>query len=122
MDVMRCNMSHGDHEEQSMKLANLMKAYEMKPQFKGKVKILMDTKGPEIRTGKFEVYNSKKKLQAGQSFKLMCGDYNVKGDETKVSITYSKLPRDVKPGQIILVQDGTVMLEVTEVAADYVMT
>lgn len=122
MDVIRCNMSHGDHEEQSMKLANLMKAYEMKPQFKGKVKILMDTKGPEIRTGKFEVYNSKKQLKAGQSFKLMCGDYNVKGDESKVSITYSKLPQDVKPGQIILVQDGSVILEVTEVGTDHVMT
>jgi len=122
MNTIRCNMSHGDHEEQSMKVANLMKAYEMKPQFKGKVKILMDTRGPEIRTGKFEVYNSKKQLKAGQSFKLMCGDYNVKGDETKVSITYSKLPSAVKPGQRILIQDGTVNLEVTEVGKDYVMT
>jgi len=122
MNTIRCNMSHGDHEEQSMKLANLMKAYEMKPQFKGKVKILMDTRGPEIRTGKFEVYNSKKQLKTGQSFKLMCGDYNVKGDETRVSITYSKLPSDVKPGQRILIQDGTVNLEVTEVGKDFVMT
>mmetsp|Transcript_25064 Transcript_25064/g.77313 ORF Transcript_25064/g.77313 Transcript_25064/m.77313 type:complete len:474 (+) Transcript_25064:68-1489(+) len=122
MNTIRCNMSHGDHEEQSMKVANLMKAYEMKPQFRGKVKILMDTRGPEIRTGKFEVYNSKKQLKAGQSFKLMCGDYAEKGDETRVAITYSKLPRDVKPGQRILVQDGTVILEVTEVAQDHVMT
>jgi len=52
----------------------------------------------------------------------MCGDYNVKGDETKVSITYSKLPSAVKPGQRILIQDGTVNLEVTEVGQDYVMT
>merc|ERR1719210_2379543 len=97
MNIIRCNMSHGDHEEQSMKLANLEKAYELKPELRGKVKILMDTRGPEIRTGKFAVYNSKKELKAGQDFKLMCGDYAKKGDETQVSITYGKLPRDVKP-------------------------
>lgn len=122
MNTIRCNMSHGDHEEQSMKVANLMKAYDLKPEFRGKIKILMDTRGPEIRTGKFEVYNSKKQLKAGQPFKLLCSDYSTKGDETKVSITYSKLPRDVKPGQVVLVQDGSVILEVTEVGEDYVMT
>eukprot|EP00438_Fugacium_kawagutii_P026005 Skav207366 [mRNA] locus=scaffold3618:11792:13757:- [translate_table: standard] len=39
-------------------------AYELAPEFKGKMKILMDTRGPEIRTGTFEVYNSKKELKA----------------------------------------------------------
>merc|ERR1711972_754479 len=121
MNVIRCNMSHGDHEEQSMKLANLEKAYEMRPEFRGKVKILMDTRGPEIRTGTFEVYNSKKELKAGQELKLIT-DYSVKGDESQVAITYKQLPRDVKPGQRILVQDGTVVLEVVESGEDYVMT
>merc|ERR1712048_167729 len=86
MDIIRCNMSHGDHEEQSMKLANLQKAYEIAPEFKGKVKVLMDTRGPEIRTGTFEVYNSKKELKAGQELKLLT-DYSMKGDETQVAIT-----------------------------------
>merc|ERR1719277_2765406 len=113
MNVMRCNMSHGDHEEQSMKLANLEKVYEMKPELRGKVKILMDTRGPEIRTGTFEVYNSKKELKAGQELKLLT-DYSVKGDESQVAITYKQLPKDVKPGQRILVQDGTVVLEVIQ--------
>jgi len=121
MTVIRCNMSHGDHEEQSMKLANLEKAYEMKPEFRGKVKVLMDTRGPEIRTGTFEVYNSKKELKAGQELKLLT-DYSVKGDENQVAITYKQLPRDVKAGQRILVQDGTVVLEVTESGEDFVMT
>merc|ERR1719343_2003468 len=120
MNVIRCNMSHGDFEEQSMKLANLEKAYEMKPEFRGKVKVLMDTRGPEIRTGTFEVYNSKKELKAGQELKLLT-DYSVKGDESQVAITYKQLPRDVKPGQRILVQDGTVVLEVIESGDDYVM-
>ncbi|CAK9094637.1 unnamed protein product [Durusdinium trenchii] len=120
MNVIRCNMSHGDHEEQSMKLANLEKAYELAPEFKGKMKILMDTRGPEIRTGTFEVYNSKKELKAGQDFKLVT-DYEQKGDETMVAITYAQLPKSVKKGQRILVQDGTVILIVEECGDDYVM-
>eukprot|EP00929_Paragymnodinium_shiwhaense_P020360 TRINITY_DN135_c0_g2_i3.p1 TRINITY_DN135_c0_g2~~TRINITY_DN135_c0_g2_i3.p1 ORF type:complete len:492 (+),score=139.74 TRINITY_DN135_c0_g2_i3:215-1477(+) len=120
MTCLRCNMSHGDHEEQSMKLANLEKAYEMRPEFKGKMTILMDTRGPEIRTGTFEVYNSKKELKAGQAFKLITDDYAKKGDETMVAITYDKLPRDVKPGQRILIQDGTVILDVKTVNSDSV--
>merc|ERR1712050_332994 len=106
--------------EQSMKLANLEKAYELRPEFRGKVKVLMDTRGPEIRTGTFEVYNSKKELKAGQELKLVT-DYSVKGDETQVAITYKQLPQDVKPGQRILVQYGTVVLEVLSSGDDYVM-
>ncbi|CAK0910549.1 unnamed protein product [Prorocentrum cordatum] len=121
MNVIRCNMSHGDHEEQSMKLANLEKAYELAPEFKGTVKILMDTRGPEIRTGTFEVYNSKKELKAGQDFKLVCNDYSMKGDESAVAITYSELPGSVKPGQRILIMDGTVVLEVKEPGDGFVM-
>ncbi|CAE7731231.1 PYK, partial [Symbiodinium necroappetens] len=120
MTVIRCNMSHGDHEEQSMKLANLEKAYELAPEFKGKMKILMDTRGPEIRTGTFEVYNSKKELKAGQDFKLVT-DYSLKGDESMVAITTEQLPKSVKPGQRILIQDGTVILEVTEAKDDEVL-
>jgi len=121
MNVIRCNMSHGDHEEQSMKLANLEKAYEMAPEFKGTVKVLMDTRGPEIRTGTFKVYNSKKELKAGQDFKLVCDDYSMKGDESAVAITYSELPGSVKAGQRILIMDGTVVLEVKEPGDGFVM-
>jgi len=123
MTIMRCNMSHGDHEEQSMKMDNLRKVYEKRPDLKDKVKILMDTRGPEIRTGMFEVYNSKKELKAGQKFRLLAGDYeaNLKaGDETQVAITYDKLPSAVKEGQRILIQDGTVILDVESVGDDYV--
>jgi len=122
MDTMRFNMSHGDHAEQTMKIENLMKAYELRPEARGRIKYLMDTRGPEIRTGYFEVYNSKKVLKAGQPFKLVCGNYDFKGDEHGVAVTYAQLPRDVVVGQIILVQDGSVVLEVTEVGEDFVMT
>lgn len=119
MNVIRCNMSHGDHEEQTMKLQNLSKAYQLRPE--ANVKVLMDTRGPEIRTGKFEVYNEKKKLKAGQPFRLLT-DYSVKGDETQVAITYKDLPQDVQKGQQILIQDGTVTLEVTGTGPDFVDT
>jgi len=118
MNVIRCNFSHGDHEEQSMKLDNLQKAYKLAPEFKDKIKILMDTRGPEIRTGTFAVYNSKKELKAGQEFTLVCNDYTVKGDESKVAISYPSLPGQVKKGQRILVQDGTCVLEVQSWDAD----
>jgi len=114
-------MSHGDHAEQTMKVENLHKAYAMRPAAKDRVKILMDTRGPEIRTGYFEVYNSKKILKAGQRFTLVT-DYEVKGDESHVAITYKHLPQDVKPGQTILVQDGTVILKVLETGPDFVVT
>merc|ERR1712176_918343 len=65
-------------------------------------------------------YNSKKELKAGQELKLLT-DYSVKGDESQVAITYKQLPQDVKPGQRILVQDGTVVLEVLSSGDDYVM-
>lgn len=122
MNTIRCNMSHGDHAEQSMKLDNLEKAFENCPEARGKIKVLMDTRGPEIRTGYFEVYNSKKILKAGQDFKLVCGDYNFKGDENSVAITYEQLPEDVKPGQTILIQDGTVLLKVKETGPGWVLT
>ncbi|CAK9037740.1 Pyruvate kinase (PK) [Durusdinium trenchii] len=121
MNTVRCNMSHGDHAEQTMKLQNLEKAYQLRPEAAGTIKVLMDTRGPEIRTGYFEVYNEKKKLKAGQSFRLLT-DYSVKGDETQVAITYKELPQDVAPGQHILLQDGTVILEVTGTGPDYVDT
>lgn len=121
MNVIRCNMSHGDHEEQTMKLENLAKAYELRPQAKGSIKVLMDTRGPEIRTGYFEVYNEKKRLKAGQPFRLLT-DYSVKGDENQVAITYKDLPKDVQTGQQILIQDGTVILEVTGTGPDFVDT
>jgi len=121
MTVIRCNFSHGDHKEQNMKLANLEKAFQLRPEFRGKIKILMDTRGPEIRTGTFDVYNSKMDLKAGQELKLLT-DYSVKGNESQVAITYKQLPRDVQPGQVILLQDGTVVLEVTMTGDDFVMT
>merc|ERR1740136_425373 len=64
--------------------------------------ILLDTKGPEIRTGFFnEKCKGKIHLKAGSSVELTT-DYSFKGDETKFACTYDKLPTSVKPGSLVL--------------------
>ena len=84
------------------------------------VAILLDTKGPEIRTGFFkESCNKKIHLKAGQDLELTT-DYSFLGDETKFACTYEKLPSSVKPGSLILIADGSLVLRVTECLASSV--
>merc|ERR1740139_1776671 len=74
--------------------------------------ILLDTKGPEIRTGFFsEKCKGKIHLKAGATVELTT-DYTFKGDETKFACTYDKLPTSVKPGSLILIADGSGQLVV----------
>ena len=108
MDIARFNFSHGDHEEQKdrMDMLKKIREEENKP-----VAILLDTKGPEIRTG---ILKDRKKinLQAGNLFTLTTED--IVGDESKVSITYAGLVEDVQVGSTILVDDGLIGLKVKE--------
>merc|ERR1719161_1467163 len=84
------------------------------------VGILLDTKGPEIRTGFFAA-GGKINLEQGQDLKLVV-DYSFKGDKTCFAVSYPQLPTSVKPGNIILCADGSLSLKVKSVAADHVMT
>ena len=108
MDIARFNFSHGDHEEQKARMDMLKKIREEenKP-----VAILLDTKGPEIRTGILKD-GKKINLQAGNLFTLSTED--IVGDESKVSITYAGLVEDVQVGSTILVDDGLIGLKVKE--------
>ena len=108
MDIARFNFSHGDHEEQKARMDTLKKIREEenKP-----VAILLDTKGPEIRTGILKD-GKKINLQAGNLFTLTTED--IVGDESKVSITYAGLVEDVQVGSTILVDDGLIGLKVKE--------
>lgn len=115
MNILRCNLSHGGHDEQTMKLDNLEKAYQMRPEYRGTVKIMMDTKGPEIRTGPLADRTTKAILKAGQAFVLRTANPELCGDSHGVGVTYKHLAHDVTPGQRILIQDGTVVLDVTAV-------
>ncbi|MCF2668899.1 pyruvate kinase [Faecalicatena contorta] len=108
MDIARFNFSHGDHEEQKMRMDVLKKIRdeEGKP-----IAILLDTKGPEIRTGILKD-GKKVMLQAGNVFTLSTED--IVGDETKTSITYPGLVADVQVGSTILIDDGLIELKVKE--------
>merc|ERR1712217_923259 len=86
------------------------------------VAILLDTKGPEIRTGFFrEDVGKSIELKQGQDLKLVT-DYSFKGDSTRIALTYEQLPTSVKPGNTILCADGSLSLKVKECGKDYVMT
>ena len=106
MDVARFNFSHGDHEEQKSRM-DLLK--ELRQELNTNTAILLDTKGPEIRTG---VLKDGKRimLKAGEQFTLTTEE--IEGDESKVSITYEGLVQDVDAGRVILIDDGLIELKV----------
>jgi pyruvate kinase len=74
--------------------------------------VLLDTKGPEIRTGFFANDASKISLVKGDTIILTAADYSYKGDATKMAVSYPQLADSVVPGQEILVADGSLVLTV----------
>lgn len=108
MDVARFNFSHGSHEEQLERI-NMLK--NVREELNQPVALLLDTKGPEIRTGLLKD-NQKVTLLTGQQFTLTTVP-DVVGDENIVGITYPGLVKDVCPGSSILIDDGLIELEVT---------
>ena len=106
MDVARFNFSHGDHEEQKGRMDMLK---ELREEEHATTAILLDTKGPEIRTGILKD-GKKIKLETGNTFTLTTED--IVGDENKVSITYKGLAEDVSEGKVILIDDGLIGLKV----------
>lgn len=111
MNVARMNFSHGDFDEHGGRLKKLK---EIRKETGRPVAALLDTKGPEIRLGDFEA--GKIELKKGQDFTLTARD--IMGTQNEVSITYKQLPKDVKAGSSILLDDGLIGLEVKEVVGD----
>lgn len=109
MDIARFNFSHGDHKEQKERM-DMLKA--VREEVGVPVAILLDTKGPEIRTGLLKD-GQKVMLVAGQTFTLTTEQ--LVGDETKVSITYDGLAEDVEIGKKILIDDGLIEVEVKKI-------
>ena len=109
MDVARFNFSHGDHEEQGGRFALVESVRE---ELGIPIATLLDTKGPEIRTGAIEG-DKKVTLVEGQKYTLTTRD--VMGDDKINSITYKGLPEDVVPGNKILIDDGLIELDVDSV-------
>jgi len=111
MDASRHNFSHGDHAEHAGRI-NLVK--ELRKTYNKHIAIILDTKGPEIRTGDF---NGDTELIEGTDYTVVCGE-PVMGTASICSITYEKLSEDVKAGDVILIADGLVGLEVKSVSGN----
>lgn len=106
-DVIRFNMSHGDHAQHAERMTALRKVSE---RLGLPIAAIMDTKGPEIRTGSFA---EPVVLKEGQKYTLTTRQ--VDGNDGICSISYDGLPRDVKAGQRILIDDGLVGMTVDAV-------
>ena len=100
MDIARFNFSHGSHEEQKERM-DMIKS--VREEVGRPIAILLDTKGPEIRTGLLKGGN-KVALEEGQKFILTTEE--IEGTNEKVSITYDGLVEDVEIGKRILIDDG----------------
>ena len=118
LNVCRINYSHGSWDEQSEKSETIMKIREEKEL---PIPMLLDMKGPEIRTGMlYTGKNQKIQLKDGQKFTLVNED--IEGNEEKVSVTYKELYKDVVPGTKILIDDGAIELKVDEVVGKDIVT
>ncbi len=107
MNVARLNFSHGTHEGHRATIESFRK---VRDELGIPAAVLLDTKGPEIRTGNF--VNGEEMLKDGQKFTLTTE--NIEGTAEKVSVTYKKLPQEVKPGNLVLINDGKIVIKVEE--------
>lgn len=117
LNVCRINFSHGGFEENAVKIQTIKNVRE---KLGLPIALALDTKGPEIRTGKLESGDEKVVIHEGQEFTFVKDD--IIGNETKTTISYKDLYKDVKSGTTILVDDGTLEFEVKEVVGTDIVT
>lgn len=117
MNVCRLNFSHGDFEEHGARIKNIREASKITGKM---VAILLDTKGPEIRTHNMK--DGKVEFTTGDVERISMTE--VEGDNTRFSVSYPELINDVNPGSHILLDDGLIDLEVTDIdrAANEIVT
>lgn len=108
LNVARLNFSHGNYEEHKNRIDIIKKVRE---ELDEPVAILLDTKGPEIRTGSF----SKSEIMLEQGKKFVIKHDDIVGNEKECSVSYKNLSKDVKVGDRILIDDGLIELKVTEI-------
>ncbi|MGC5324279.1 pyruvate kinase [Brevibacillus sp. SYSU BS000544] len=108
MNVARLNFSHGSHEEHAARIKSIREAC----QVTGKhIAVLLDTKGPEIRTGTLATDS----VELEENQRLVLTTEEVAGTVDRVSITYKDLPQDVQVGSTILIDDGLIGLTVEQI-------
>ena len=108
MDAARFNFSHGTHESH---LATLVKVKRVRDELGAAVATILDTKGPEIRVKSFE--SGPVTLVEGDKFTLTTSE--VPGTAERVSVTYSNLHNELRPGCRVLIDDGLIELQVSEI-------
>ena len=111
LNVCRFNFSHGSHEEHKCRMDIVKK---VRKELDKPIAILLDTKGPEIRTGAFEL--PEVLLKEGKDFIITMKD--VIGTEEICTVSYKGLAKDVKSGDVILIDDGLVALRVKQILED----
>ena len=112
LNACRINYSHGSYDEQKEKTEKILK---LRKERNLPIPLILDMKGPEIRTGMLYTGKTEKiELKDNQKFTLFNKD--ITGNEEGVSITYKKLYKDVEPGAKILIDDGAIELRVDEIA------
>ena len=109
MNCMRMNFSHGDYEEQGFRIKNVKALNAEKGWNTG---MILDTKGPEIRTGYLE-NDEPVMLRTGDIIRITM-DYSFLGNAKKVAISYPGLYDDIAVGGRILIEDGNLTLKVIE--------
>ena len=108
MSIARCNFSHGSHEEHGRKFAMVR---EVNKKFGKDIKVMLDTKGPDIRLRSFE--NGEVTVKPGDIFSLYCDERM--GNQQGVSISHPDLYKYVKPGDTVLICNGLIVTKVQEV-------
>ena len=115
MDVARLNLSHGAHADHEQVYLRVRQASDASGRA---IAVLVDLQGPKIRLGTFA--NGPVQLEDGAEFTITTED--VPGDEREVSTTYDSLPKDVRPGDQLLLDDGKVSLRCVRVDGPRVVT
>jgi len=115
MNVMRLNFSHGSFEEHQARVGSIRAIME---KTKRRVAIMQDLSGPKMRIGAFK--DEKITLKEGQVFTLTSDE--CEGTEERVSVNYPLLPKEVKIGGSIMLQDGSKRLEITEIKGNDIIT
>lgn len=108
MNVARLNFSHGTHEEHKQTIETFRK---VRDQLDLPAAVLLDTRGPEIRIKDFK--NGEETLDDGQEFTITTED--ILGTKNKVSVTYKDFPKEVSEGDLILINDGKIVIRVTKI-------
>ena len=114
MNVARLNFSHGSHEEHKIRVDRLK---ELREEMKAPLAIMLDTRGPEIRIGRFK--DGAITLKEGDTFTLTTRPRE--GDQDGAYINHEKLPLYVKPGNSIMLDDGLIGLTVVSVDGENIV-